>query len=180
MTVSYWKITAALALVAMTTYGAASSARGAHRSPAAGRWSIVKSPNQNASGNSLASVANVGHGTMWAVGQWERNSGWTQPLIERERNGSSWQTVRSPWVTSKQPPGPKGDPNGAWLNAVSGSSPSDVWAVGARGAIWSATAPLILHFNGSRWKVVAAPYIRLFLSDAAELSGVVAISSTDV
>lgn len=74
--------------------------------------------------------------------------------------GSKWVTIASP--------------NGAGalseLQAVAGTSPSDIWAVGDHGPS-TATKSLIEHYNGTKWTVSAIP------AAGTVLNGVAAISS---
>src|ERR1700737_482830 len=63
------------------------------------------------------------------------------------------------------------------LDAISGVSPSDVWAVGSSSAtIGGLTATLAEHWDGSQWTVVAtpAPGVNTYLL------GVAAVSANDV
>jgi hypothetical protein len=56
--------------------------------------------------------------------------------------------------------------------AISGSSPSDVWAVGK--IVNGATRPLIDHFNGATWTQVKSPAVT-----GEDLAAVAALSPTD-
>jgi hypothetical protein len=79
----------------------------------------------------------------------------------------SWQVVSVP-----SPPGSHSS-----LAAVSGSSPSDVWAVGeSLSKSGSRLITLTEHFDGHVWTVVPSPT----LGGASQLSGVKAISADDV
>jgi hypothetical protein len=66
------------------------------------------------------------------------------PLIEHF-DGASWSVVSSP---SK---------NGGTLQAISATSPSDVWAAGTVGGFSSHN--LIEHFDGTSWSVVPSPTV---------------------
>ncbi|MEX0991084.1 MAG: hypothetical protein WD004_02265 [Actinomycetota bacterium] len=79
-------------------------------------------------------------------------------------DGASWSEVAA-------------DPIPGWsdLEGISMSSPTDVWAVGARPRDAS-VAPLIQHFNGTDWSVVPVPDI----GAPSWLSAVHALSPTDV
>ena len=70
---------------------------------------------------------------------------------ERWRNGAGWTRVAS---------GTTND-----LSAISGTGPSDLWAVGAGGAT--------LHFDGTRWSAIES-------GTAADLASVFAIHTDDV
>jgi hypothetical protein len=71
-------------------------------------------------------------------------------------------------VTSPSPSSTAND-----LYAVSATSANDVWAVGYQNG--SSNQPLIEHWNGSAWSVVASPT----LAQGAQLTGVKAISASD-
>lgn len=91
-------------------------------------------------------------------------------LVERW-DGSSWQTMVTPDVETA--------PAADYLWGVSGSSASDVWAVGR-----SATAPgrptakpFAIHYDGSAWTKVAVPDPSGGVG--ADMTAVVTISPTD-
>ncbi len=79
----------------------------------------------------------------WAVGSFTNPS--TQTLILR-RIGSSWAQMTSP--------NPSGTSN--VLNGVVQLGPDNAWAVGSFQGT-SARRTLILHWNGTKWKVVPSP-----------------------
>ena len=58
---------------------------------------------------------------------------------------------------------------------TSGSGPNDVWAVGYHLSP-GVKAPLILHYDGKKWKQVAVPSVS---SNNAHLNSVYAVSSTE-
>ncbi|HVB21858.1 MAG TPA: hypothetical protein VNG51_07940 [Ktedonobacteraceae bacterium] len=125
-------------------------------------WSIV--PTASAKGDYFYGVAAVATNDVWAVGG-VTVSGTFKTLIENW-NGTSWSIVPSP--------------NHGWfpiLYSVAAVSASDIWAVGLTHASDHVTfQPLIEHWNGTAWSIVAssAP------SGSVSLSGVTAVSSTDV
>jgi hypothetical protein len=120
-------------------------------------WHVQRSPNR------IESIAALSSEDVWAVGQDGRSGA---PLIERW-NGRAF--VRSTLAFPSRPRPPftgRGE-----LMDVSGSSPSDVWAVGWLDRQYPASAlGVILHWNGRAWKVVPT---------RAELIAVSAISPTD-
>src|SRR6266568_4644968 len=71
---------------------------------------------------------------------------------------------------------PPGSPSST-LNAVSGVSSNDVWAVGSFQDASLTTRTLIEHWNGSRWKIIASPNPDPARND---LLGVAALSASDV
>jgi hypothetical protein len=93
------------------------------------------------------------------------------PLIEHF-NGASWSVVKSPIPRL-----------GGELNGVVGLSSNNVWAVGQMNSTSTAggfpiTVPLIEHWNGTRWSVVASPNPSPELG--AQLLGVTAIAANNV
>ena len=126
-------------------------------------WSLVSGPTTSGSvinGLYAQSATNV-----WAVGA--NGAGGT---LATRWNGSAWTTVATPNANTLNK-----------LAAVSGTSPSDVWAVGS--SIRSTTdgvsqyRTLIEHFNGTSWSVVPSPNVGTMSN---ELTGVAARSATDV
>jgi hypothetical protein len=146
-------------------------------------WSIVPvrhaGNSHNASNHSedLTSVDAISTGDVWAVGFYPATSAVSgnsaairdSTLIEHW-NGSAWSTVAAPDASSSDN-----------LNSVSASSSNDVWAVG--GATYTLTfgagqsaeslvfdAPLVEHWDGSAWKLVAAPTLGLDPHNAAAVA----------
>jgi hypothetical protein len=83
------------------------------------------------------------HTQAWAVGQTRvaASGDGFETLIE-EWNGSTWSVV----------PGAPASASASSLNGVSGSGPSDIWAVGQ-----NAGTSFIEHWNGQSWSHVASP-----------------------
>jgi hypothetical protein len=107
-------------------------------------WTIVPTPHvgdpQNI--NDFKGVDAFAPDAVVAVG----HTGYQQssaPLVE-VWNGTTWSVIATP--------GPKL----GGLQAVSGSSPDDVWAVGAD----HAGRPLVLHLNGMAWRTMPVPVPR--------------------
>ncbi|TNY37680.1 hypothetical protein [Thermomonospora catenispora] len=94
----------------------------------------------------LTDVAMVGPAEAWAVGH---GFGPRAPLIALRWRDGRWRMVD----------GPSGVHRGKLL-AVCGTSPRDVWAVGAAGR-----EGLIAHFDGTAWRRVPAPATRFPLTD---------------
>ena len=129
-------------------------------------WRRVASPNPTA-GAQLEDVAAISARDVWAAGESARGT------LILHWDGARWRQTASPPIAQ-----------GAGLLAVAGTSARDVWAVGTSGglfaaasapaaspvlvsgaagrdaAITSATAstpePVILHWNGTSWRRVAA------------------------
>jgi hypothetical protein len=75
--------------------------------------------------------------------------------------------------------GPAGAQKGS-LAAVSGTSPSNIWAVGNTGQAFSTGGhSLIEHWNGARWRVVPSPSPGRGRSKQNMLEGVAAVTAND-
>jgi hypothetical protein len=118
----------------------------------------------------LYGVTEISPTNLWAVGyQYSVSAQDDQTLIEHG-NGTTWKVVKSP--------NPATNHN---LEAVSGSSASNVWAVGqdfdpaARGGQGSYES-LALHYDGTSWNAVADATAGLTY---AELTSVSTISASD-
>jgi alpha-tubulin suppressor-like RCC1 family protein len=85
----------------------------------------------------------------------------------------------SPWRVTADPANPGGTDGlkDVLFNAVSATSGSDAWAVGALNAL-SSSQPLAEHFNGQTWQTAAVPLPAG--TTVGELTGVDAVSSDDV
>jgi hypothetical protein len=97
----------------------------------------------------------------WAVGEGSVPDAGEVPLT-LHWNGRTWAKAKHPAFSGA-----------GMLRAVSATSPSDVWAVGAQTGTTSTT--LIEHFDGRAWHVVPSPSP----DSSARLSAVSAISATD-
>jgi hypothetical protein len=132
-------------------------------------WSSVPVPNPGRSSAELLGVTALASDDVWAVGWREGPEAGADRTLVEHWDGSSWSVVPSP------SPGV-----GQQLNEVSGSSATDVWAVG-----WSLATiashnqyyyhPLIEHWDGSRWSVVK----NSVSGSEIQLTGVAAMSATD-
>jgi hypothetical protein len=114
------------------------------------KWSIVPSP--NVAGATLNAVTAISANNIWAVGS----------VIEHW-NGTSWKVVAAPAFGT--------------LFGASGTSSTDVWAVGDTSNSFP-TSMEILHFNGSAWSQVAVPTLNGLAVPI--LKSVTAVSPTDV
>ena len=117
-------------------------------------------------GGYLASVTSVSPAEFWMAGRYYRNSNGPYGLIER-------------WDGDKGSITPTPLPNQqAAFEDISGTSPTDVWAVGerVRGSGGEGQSALIIHWNGTAWHRVPNP---LSASARSSLSHVIAISPTD-
>jgi len=103
------------------------------------RWRLVATP---AFEGALLDVAAVAADDAWAVGK--RGD---SPLVEHW-DGQRWRVVATPHVR-----GP------SRLSSVEARSPDNVWAAGSRLPREEAPngSPLVEHWDGRRWSVVATP-----------------------
>ena len=111
-------------------------------------WQVVTSPNVGDSENILWAVSASAPDDAWAVGKYFV-PGVGSRTLTAHWDGSSWRTVRSPNRGLD-----------SWLDGTDGTSPTDVWAVGAAVAVPGDEAgarTLIEHWNGRRWTVVPSP-----------------------
>lgn len=124
------------------------------------RWRRVTSPSPRTA--QLLSVTAISGRDAWAAG------GSARGTLILHWNGSTWRLVRSPVGR-----------RGAGLGWISGTSAHSLWAVGATGGLVaapraglvagtgqpgpriaaapSAAEPVILHWNGARWRRVSIP-----------------------
>jgi len=127
------------------------------------KWTVTPAPVPPAGGSELSAVTAISPTDIWAVGSLVETTGTTptwHPLAEHY-DGVSWSPVVLPTPKETEQSG---------LVAVSGSSATDVWAVGSVG-----DRSLVEHYDGTSWKVV--PGLR---TAGSELAGVAAVSPSDV
>jgi hypothetical protein len=133
-------------------------------------WTTVSTPNPGVSSRNLYGVKAFSPSNAWAVGYYYETinpTALTETMI-LHWNGTAWTQVSSPSPANY----------GNSLRGVSGSSPTDVWAVGSftnRGESTGATHPLAVHWNGTSWSQVPVPH-----TGFATLNAVTAISANDV
>lgn len=111
------------------------------------RWRIIPSPSPGGSNafDELFSVAAFGPNNVWTVGHTLSNG--TQTLAEFW-NGSTWT------VSNTVNP----NPSYSLFRTVTGSGPSDVWALGQTMTATGSPA-LAEHWDGTTWQVVTMPTI---------------------
>jgi hypothetical protein len=124
-------------------------------------WSVVTSPNQGAGANNLYGVAMIGPNDVWAIGDS------AQTLI-LHWDGASWSIV----------PSPNPGAGNNHLRSVTAVATNDIWATGesCTASPCNASLPLMEHWDGSTWSVVATPNTGLARN---VFSGAVARSSND-
>ncbi len=113
-------------------------------------WALGHAPQPSGRDAQLAGVDELSPSDVWAVGLSEGDSGVTSdlPLIEHW-NGTSWSMSGG----TSLPAGASGQ-----LNAIGGSGPDDLWAVGLTLSAGQSQESLLLeHFNGTQWLNVPFP-----------------------
>jgi hypothetical protein len=106
-------------------------------------------------------VAAAASNDVWAVGY--QNVGSSLNTLIEHWNGTSWSIVSSPQL-----------PNGAYLQAVTAVSSTDVWAAGDINV--SKEGVLIEHWDGTSWSVVSSPAF----NGVGPIYGISADASNDV
>ena len=114
------------------------------------KWQVVAS--QNPGGKFGTTELNA----IWAASPsdiWAAGSAWfgfSGGIVEHW-NGHKWSATVIP--------NPQGTTVGTLLNGISGSSGSDVFAVGSYCHSPGVCSPVILHWNGQRWKWSTGPVL---------------------
>jgi IPT/TIG domain/Fibronectin type III domain len=132
-------------------------------------WTKVTTPNgPGVSGdNVLDSVAATATNDAWAVGITRpSNPGAFSPLTEHW-DGTSWTIV-----ANANPPSGSNS-----LYSVKGDSSSDYWAVGRTWQSSTSATPLVEHWNGTAWTIVATPTLT---PSFGQLIAVAVLSPTNV
>jgi len=128
-------------------------------------WSVVSSPNPSKDplygANQLYGVRAFGPDDVWAAG-WQWTPIGSAPLIERW-NGRAWKVSPTPDDSFRE------------LQALDGTSSTDIWAVGHAFTFSDGNQSLIMHWDGSSWTIVPTPN----LPDDNYLNDVSVISPTD-
>ena len=104
---------------------------------------VTKSPFESLSGASADATNDA-----WAVGF----QGFAPQILAKHWDGTKWRTAATPQVAGKNNK----------LNAVLALAPNDAWAVGFSTPGKPANAAsltLILHWDGTSWKVVPSPNV---------------------
>ncbi|HZT31921.1 MAG TPA: hypothetical protein VFA33_18675 [Bryobacteraceae bacterium] len=140
---------------------------------------VQPSPSSYPRGVTLNAVAAFAANDVWAVGYRGSNfpTNQTKTLIEHF-DGANWSVAPSPNPAHGTQNCPA-DETANVLNAVGGTSSSDVWAVGYffHCATLINLEPLILHWDGMQWKVAQAAILSTHGNNA--LNGVIALSPTN-
>ncbi|HEY0755903.1 MAG TPA: hypothetical protein VGD98_18240 [Ktedonobacteraceae bacterium] len=94
--------------------------------------------------DSLRSIVEIAPGDVWAVGE-HQLAGMASQTLLLHWDGTHWQKVSAPEAAA-------GGKNS--LVALSGSATNDIWAVGFSVPLQGPIAPLIEHWNGTKWSMV--------------------------
>jgi hypothetical protein len=131
-------------------------------------WTIVPSPNPlggTAGNDSLEAVDGVSASDVWAVGEKFSFNGGGITLIFEHFNGTTWTAFPFPATNSFQ-----------LASAITTISPTDAWAVGSN----AQSTTLAAHFDGTKWVIVPTPSPQDGPNPTNNLTGVTAISATNV
>jgi hypothetical protein len=134
---------------------------------AACKFSAVPSANAVADGNDLYAASATAASDGWAVGYYVTTSGIDRTLIEHW-DGGAWSVI----------PSPNPSLSFNFLYGTTAKSSSDAWAVGRYRTGSGAYQPLIEHWDGATWSVVASPATGT--TYGAYLFGVKEISTNNV
>lgn len=141
----------AASLVAIISLTACSSGDTSSRGVAApGCWAEMTGPQMDARPVQMGGIVAFSERDIWAVGQQAGADGEKSTTVTAHWNGTEWRVVPSP----NGPDTPTSKNN---LYAVSGSSASDVWAVGAYAQDGAHFKALAMHWDGSTWSIVPTP-----------------------
>jgi hypothetical protein len=102
------------------------------------QWKVIPSPNPTAAYISLSAVTAISANDVWAVGDYTLTNGVSRTLIEHW-NGRQWKIVPSPNAGSNDTTN--------YLFAVSGSSATNIWAVGETNYIATQTVKTLIEFH---------------------------------
>ncbi len=136
----------------------------------AGCWKQIPAPTVGAAYTDLTAIHALSPDDVWAVGSAGTPGGDLSRTLTMHWNGAQWSIVPSP-------NGPNPDTGRNSLYAVSGSSPDNVWAVGAYTRGGSQFRSLAMRWDGSRWSIVPTPDLG---EHDDELKAVLAFGPADV
>ena len=135
-------------------------------------WTIVPAPQPPGTTASLSAVSPFSSTDVWAVGSVRTGNGPLKTFTEHW-DGTQWSVVPSPSLAKIG-----AYPADNSLADVVAIASNDVWAVGTATTIISGEA-LILHWDGSIWKIVPNPGANPRFYDA-NLLGITAVSANDI
>jgi hypothetical protein len=163
-----------IAVIVCGAFASASSGAGVVARPASRDWSVMQTPNPGYYGNIVHGLSARTPSDVWAVGVQATET--SNDTLAMHWDGRSWSAVPTP---NPWPECQDGDIlwSGNSLEGVSALSATDVWAVG--GECYSANT-IVEHWNGSAWSLMPAPRFEDGFDSPAALSGVAAISPSNV
>jgi hypothetical protein len=123
-------------------------------------WNFFTPPSEGTPFGEAVTV--VSADDVWAVGD---DLGGT---VSAHFNGKNWSNVNTPTLQGK------GSVND--LTGITNAGPDDIWASGF-GVVDNFRTPYLLHSTGTGWTLIKVPNAG---SEGSQLSGVTAISATDV
>src|SRR5262249_29886712 len=110
-------------------------------------WTVIPTPNQNANSNVLTSLVARTATDIWAVGQYDGSPSAGMQTLVLHWNGVQWSIISSPNTAAHD----------NYLTGVSASGANDAWAVGWNNNGGLNRDPVIEHWNGVSWSIVANP-----------------------
>jgi hypothetical protein len=118
-------------------------------------WNEVATPNVGKGTNRLEGVLALSPNNVWAVGYFTPPKGDMEPkhTLILHWDGTSWKVVPSPNV------GPKTHGPSNRLFGLTANSAHDIWAFGCHFAAGGSGQfrTLVLHWDGTSWKIVPSP-----------------------
>jgi hypothetical protein len=111
-----------------------------------GRWTVITTAGLGHSGGWLSSISALSSHDIWAVGGTEGNS---SHILIGHWNGTKW-SLPSPLAAAATQ-------SRASLFSVAALGPRNVWAVGSTVPDAVGTRPIIVHWNGTRWRYGGSP-----------------------
>ena len=132
-----------------------------------GAWSVAPSPSVPGVTTALTAVSAHTRDDVWAVGTVTSGAAAIAQTLIEHWNGQQWSIVPSPNPSTQ----------GCYFTGVAAIAADDVWAAG-----WfltqnqGALLPLLEHWNGQTWQVVAPPVA----SGSIIVNSIAAVSSTDI
>jgi hypothetical protein len=166
---TWWMISAAVVVLV-----AAGPTAGRVAEPSPNDWSVATTPNPGVWGNIILGMSARTVNDVWAVGIQETET--SNGTLAIHWNGANWTAVPTP-----NPSSDCQDGNIQWtgqaLHGVDAVSATDVWVVGSG---CYDEAPIIEHWDGSSWSLVAGARHSKGFDSMAALYDVAAISASNV
>ena len=125
-------------------------------------WQLFPPLNLSNTLDDLYDVEAISSTDVWAVGNYNENTGSAVRAEMLHYNGSSWSNYVLPAITG-----------GSYLYAIDAVTPNDAWAVG--GKFGSPIRPAYaLHYNGSAWTEVNVPAVGSYRNVFNSVHGIAA------